>query len=130
MFSLGAFVKTLQSGPEGFEFTKDGSLENYLGVQFVDYNKGNDFEMKQPFLVGQIIEVMSFETQMTNSKPMPATKPLLHRDLDGEPKLCQWNYRSVIGMMNYLQQSTRPDISFAVYQCARFCSNPMCSHIR
>ena len=32
--------------------------------------------------------------------------------------------------MNYLQQSTHPDIEFAVHQCARFCNDPKQSHRR
>jgi hypothetical protein len=31
-----------------------------------------------------------------------------------------WNYRSVEGMMLYLAINTRPEISMAVHQCARF----------
>jgi len=33
-------------------------------------------------------------------------------------------------MLNYLQGSTRPDISMAVHQCARFCNDPKLSHER
>jgi len=33
------FVHSLKHGSENFEFTKEGSLENYLGVKFVDYDK-------------------------------------------------------------------------------------------
>ena len=32
--------------------------------------------------------------------------------------------------MNYLQSSTRPDISFSVHQCARFCNDPHLSYER
>ena len=39
-----------------------------------------------------------------------------------------WNYRSVIGKLNFLAQNTRPDISFAVHQCARFVQSPRKSH--
>jgi len=31
-------------------------------------------------------------------------------------------------MLGHLQQTTRPDISFAVHQCARFSTNPKRSH--
>jgi len=31
-------------------------------------------------------------------------------------------------MLNYLSTSTRPDIAFAVHQCARFCTSPKRSH--
>jgi hypothetical protein len=124
------FIESLKNGPEKFEFTEEGSLESYLGVKFVDFDNGQSFEMTQPFLIDRIIEAMGLEQRMTNARPTPAVKPLLHRDLDGLPRQANWNYRSVIGMMNYLQQSTRPDISFAVHQCARFCNDPKLSHER
>ena len=127
---INSFIKSLQDGPENFEFTDEGSLESYLGVKFIDYDKGDQFEMTQPFLINRIIESLGFEQRMTNAQPSPAVKPLLHRDLDGEPRRTPWNYRSVIGMMNYLQQSTRPDLAFAVHQCARFCNDPKRSHER
>ena len=31
-------------------------------------------------------------------------------------------------MLNYLQDNSRPEISMAVHQTARFCDNPMLSH--
>jgi hypothetical protein len=34
----------------------------------------------------------------------------------------------VIGKLNFLAQNTRPDISFAVHQCARFSSKPTALH--
>ena len=36
----------------------------------------------------------------------------------------------MIGMLNYLEKTTRPEIAFAVHQCARFCENPRLSHER
>lgn len=39
-----------------------------------------------------------------------------------------WNYRSIIGMLLYLSTNTRPDISYAVSQVARFSHNPKKSH--
>jgi hypothetical protein len=39
-----------------------------------------------------------------------------------------WNYRSLIGMLNYLAASTRPDIAFVIHQCARFTTNLKRSH--
>jgi hypothetical protein len=35
----------------------------------------------------------------------------------------KFDYRQVIGKLLYLEKSTRPDISCAVHQCARFCAN-------
>jgi hypothetical protein len=39
-----------------------------------------------------------------------------------------WSYRSLIGKLNYLEKSTRPDIVYAVHQCARFASQPKSGH--
>jgi hypothetical protein len=37
-------------------------------------------------------------------------------------------YRSIIGNLNYLEKSTRPDIAYAVHQCARYSSCPKYEH--
>ena len=40
----------------------------------------------------------------------------------------EFHYRSVIGKLNFLEKSTRPDISVSVHQCARFSERPKRSH--
>ena len=66
----------------------------------------------------------------TNPKENPTGKPLLHKDLLGLERKQSWNYRSAVGMLNYLQNSTRPDIAMSVYQFVRFNNQPMLSHER
>ncbi len=39
-----------------------------------------------------------------------------------------FNYQSVIGKLNYLAQTSRPDIIFAVHQLARFSADPHKDH--
>jgi hypothetical protein len=39
-----------------------------------------------------------------------------------------WHYWSIIGKLNFLEKSTRPDISYVVHQCARLSNNPKVSH--
>jgi hypothetical protein len=53
---------------------------------------------------------------------------ILHRDEDGQERKTEFHYRSIIGQLNYLAATTRPEITFAVHQCARFCDNPKMSH--
>ena len=53
---------------------------------------------------------------------------LLDDDIDGLPRLRNWNYRSVVGALSYLQAMVRPDITMPVQQCARFCNNPRQQH--
>jgi len=53
---------------------------------------------------------------------------VLTADTSGPPHEHQWSCRSIIGMLNNLASSTRPDIAFAVHQCARFTTAPHCVH--
>jgi hypothetical protein len=39
-----------------------------------------------------------------------------------------FNYRQVIGILLYLEKSTRPDIACAVHQCVRHYTGPKVSH--
>ena len=40
----------------------------------------------------------------------------------------EFHYRSVIGKLNLLEKSTRPDVSVSIHQCARFSERPKHSH--
>ena len=54
---------------------------------------------------------------------------LLHNPLDSPPHdNIMFLYRYMIDKINYLDQCTRPDIVYAVHQCARFSSNPCREH--
>ena len=58
----------------------------------------------------------------------PTSGPPLVKDEDGDPPNGVFNYASVVGMLQYLQAHTRPDITYAVSQCARFVHSPRRSH--
>jgi hypothetical protein len=104
-----------------------GSMENYLGIQLAaDPSVPGSLHLTQPHLISRIVDSLG----LTDAKPVstPAVT-ILHKDNDSDPH-DQWrfNYRSVIGMLNYLANNTRPDISFAVHQCARFSHAPQQVH--
>ena len=85
-------------------------------------------ELTQPHLIDSIINDLGFKAN-TKGKDTPAPSTAsINRDLDGEGHDESWEYRSVIGKLNFLEKSTRPDIAFAVHQCARYSSNPKQSH--
>jgi len=116
-----------------YSLEDEGSLTKYLGVD-MHTNKDGTLVLRQPFLIERILKLLNSEGEKydskQNSRPTPAVKPLLHKDLDGPSRKCNWNYRQAIGMLTYLQNTTRPDISMAVHQAARFCIQPMLSHER
>mmetsp|Transcript_21406 Transcript_21406/g.29988 ORF Transcript_21406/g.29988 Transcript_21406/m.29988 type:complete len:240 (+) Transcript_21406:2-721(+) len=112
-----------------FSLPEGGDVCAYFGVQ-VDINERNDtISMTQPFLIQRIIDELGTSISTANVKPTPAVyKEILHKDADGPERKQNWNYRSVVGMLNYLAATSRPDILFAVHQCARFSVNPRLSH--
>jgi len=84
------------------------------------------FSLTQKGLIAKIIAEVGLQSCKPNLTP--ASQLALGRDEDGEPISESWSYRSVVGMLLYLCTNTRPDISFAVSQAARFSSNPKQSH--
>ena len=121
------FKKILAEGKENFIFTDGGPLESYLGVE-VSKNNNGSFELKQSFLIEKIIKTIIGEDDILHETNVPAAKELLHKDPDGLERKHEFNYRQAVGMLTYLQGTTRPDIAMAVHQCARFSSNPKRSH--
>jgi len=121
-------VDSLMNGHENFKLEDEGPLCRYLGV-IVDRDKDGSIHMYQPNLVKRFLGLVCIE-EHEKSKDTPIVKPMLHRDLDGPPRRYAWNYRQAVGMLGYLQGSTRPDIATAVHQCARFCNEPRLSHER
>ncbi len=82
--------------------------------------------MTQTGLIESIISDVGLSAD-SNTKTTPADS-ILYPDTNGTPRQDAWNYRSVIGKLNFLAQNSRPDISFAVHQCARFCQAPTALH--
>ena len=102
-------------------------MEKYLGVEVKEL--GDDtFELSQHHLIERIIEFFGLHGNDVKLRDTPVGKPLLNKDLDGVPRIEDWNYRAAVGMMNYLVQTSRPDLAMAVHQCARYNNNPMLSH--
>lgn len=58
----------------------------------------------------------------------PTGKTAVGSDREGTLFNEKWKYSTVIGMLLYLSGNTRPDIAFAVHQCARFSHDPKQSH--
>ena len=103
-----------------------GDIEDYLGVNVMRDSEG--IHLTQPHLVDQIIHDVGIKhTDPTKLTPAASTI-ILSNDSNGKPFQHSFDYRSVVGKLNFLEKSTRPDIAYAVHQCARFCSNPKKSH--
>ncbi len=52
----------------------------------------------------------------------------LHAFKEEPPFDLNFNYRSAVGKLNYLAQTTRPDIVYPTHQIAKYSSDPRQSH--
>ncbi len=118
---------------KNFKIEDQGTLDDYLGVN-IERREDESIEMTQPTLIKSILKDVGL---INNGKEKEATTrdtpayhtTILTRDNEGVPFNNKvFDYRQVIRKLLYLEKSTRPDISCAVHQCARFCSEPMRSH--
>ena len=65
-----------------------------------------------------------------NAKGTPCGLQTLGTDSEGNPFDKEWEYARVVGMLMCLYSNTRPDIQFAVHQCACFTHIPIGSHAK
>ena len=113
-----------------FKITDEGTLADYLGVK-IRKNEQGKLTLMQAHMIESILKDLKIDDNTSKAKSTPAMPSvLLTRDTDGEPFNKEWDYWSVIGKLNYLEKCTRPDIAFAVHQCARFASDPKNSHAK
>ena len=72
---------------------------------------------------------MDVGLENSTTKPVPAKVAiLLHAFRDAPAFDLNFNYRSVVGKLNYLAQTSRPDIMYAVHQIAKFSADPREPH--
>jgi hypothetical protein len=89
----------------------------------------NSFILTQPHLIDQILDDLRLNNDNVSEKITLATSSkLLSRHSDSEPFDNSFDYRSVIGKLNYLEKSSRSDIAYIIHQLARFSSDPKKEH--
>ena len=122
---INAEIKSLQ---KDFDLTDDGDIKDYIGTRF-DRNNDGSFTLTQPRMMDRLFNLVGIDPSDTNTKmhDTPANV-VLHHDSEAKPRQQKWHYRSVVGCLSYLQSIVRPDITFAVQQCAKFCNNPNQNH--
>ena len=76
----------------------------------------DDFIRKiHPSLIGRIIDAIP-RTNKANSLNYPALPSvILTKDEKDENIKEKWNYRSLVGMLNFLTNSSHPELAFTVH---------------
>jgi hypothetical protein len=117
-----------------FNVEDEGDLEDYLGVRVTRLKDGS-IKLDQPHLIDSILQDLNLtdengapRTGVTSRETPALSTRIIGPDKNGAAFEYTWQFRSVIGKLNFLEKLTRPDIAYAVHQCARFMSNPKQSH--
>jgi Reverse transcriptase (RNA-dependent DNA polymerase) len=113
-----------------FDITSEPRMSDFLGVKIDRDDEAKSVTLTQPHLIRSILQDLGLQGNST-PRDTPALSSRILQKYDGShPHDEPWCYRSVIGKLNYLEKSTRPDIAYAVHQCARFSENPKVEHTR
>jgi len=110
------------------DITVEGDIQDFLGVN-IERMRDGTIHFTQPHLVNKILKSMNMDTEGIKTKDTPAASSrILHRHTKSEDFDQGFNYRSVVGMLNYLEKGSRSDIAYATHQCARFVDSPKKEH--
>jgi hypothetical protein len=110
------------------DITVEGDVQDFLGVNISKQSDGT-VTFTQPHLIDKILEATKMDKPNLKPKDTPApSSRILHRHSESEDFDNSFNYRSVVGMLNYLDKGSRSDIAYATHQCARFVDKPKRQH--
>ena len=115
----------------GVDLEEESDSAGFLGIDMKrvsdDEEDGGKIVMTQQGLVDRILLALGLDE---NSTPQgtPCMKAPLVKDEDGDPPDGSFSYSSVVGMLLYLANNTRPDLAYSVHCAARFSFCPKKSH--
>jgi Reverse transcriptase (RNA-dependent DNA polymerase) len=111
-----------------FTITSSEGVEDFLGVNTAINPQKGEIKFSQPQLIRSIINDLGLDEKSKTHKTPALSNVVLHAHEDSPCHIEPWSYRAVIGKLNFLEKSSRPDISYAVHQCSRFCECPKIEH--
>jgi hypothetical protein len=110
------------------DVTVEGDVQDFLGVN-IDRKEDGTIHFSQPHLVDKVLREMKMTKDDVKTRDTPsASSRILHRHTKSKLFDNSFNYRSVVGMLNYLDKGSRSDISYITHQCARFVDQPRKEH--
>jgi hypothetical protein len=106
------------------------TVDDFLGVKLSRNRNDYTIEITQPHLINSILVDLKLDEKSITRQLPALIDTILNQDLHGLPHSEPWHYCSVIGKLNYLEKSNRPDIAYAVHQCASFSKRPTEAQIK
>ena len=108
-----ALLEMKQSNEEQpLEFRDEGELSAFLGIK-IEQKGQDEYYLSQPGLIDKVLKAAGMED--CNPNVTPSTLDPIGPDKDEPPMNEHWEYASIIGMLMYLANNTRPDIAHAVH---------------
>ena len=77
---LDQFIHSLSNGIEKFEFTDEGAIDKYLGVE-IEQLKEKEFILRKTFLIWRILAALNVRTGDYNQRYVPVIEPLFSREI-------------------------------------------------
>ena len=115
-----------------FQMKDLGPISALLGCRIIQNNTLSTLTMDQSFYAKNILKTFFPEGLTASEVPMLSTTNLTTADSpttqEEKDLMAKLPYRQAIGSLLWLAGGTRPDISYAVAQVARFSSNPGMVH--
>jgi Reverse transcriptase (RNA-dependent DNA polymerase) len=104
--------------------TVEGDIQDFLGIN-INRKEDGSVHLSQPQLIKGILKDLQLLGDQTKIKSSPAmSSKILMRHEGSEDFDKSFDYRSVVGKLNYLEKGTHADISYITHQCARFAVDP------
>jgi hypothetical protein len=122
-----AIDKAIKELAQRYDIEDQGNITDYLGVN-VDQLPNGDIKLTQPHLIDQIVNEVKLSKRIAGRQTPAASTKILQRYESAPPFDQRFNYRRLVGKMNFLEKSTRPDIAYATHQVARFSQDPKAAH--
>ena len=110
-----------------FQVKDMGELHYFLGVKVVQDKKSSDVWIGQPAYATSVLQKYGMENVKTVNTPVDTSTKLMKAKED-EECVDQQRYQSAVGSLLYLSNSTRPDITYAVSNVAKYSANPAKQH--
>ncbi|MBW0483613.1 hypothetical protein O181_023328 [Austropuccinia psidii MF-1] len=111
---------------EHFNIEDLSIIEYSLGIRI--NQKGEYTGLIQDKMISKILTEFQIENCRGNSSPLPSNyQELKNPDLDETPNI-PFNYRRVIGLLQYLVQCTQPDLAFSISFLSQFLEHPKDRH--
>ena len=120
-------ISDLRNSSKNFEIDDQGDVSDFLGIE-VSHLQDGSINLTQPHLIDAILKDLHLQENIKEKSTPALSSQIQHPDVDGEDMGEAFHYGSVIGKLNFLEKSTRIDISYNVHQCACLSENTKKSH--